>query len=139
VVRGGSSKPAPRKGRHGRGGSSGRAKGGAARAAARARVGSSRASRGSSAASFRAFGEHLRAQKQDVAGIALILFGVLAGLGTYADAAGPVGSFLEAVALGLVGLVGYVVPVLLTWFGLLVVVGRPSPEVGRIAVGLALI
>jgi DNA segregation ATPase FtsK/SpoIIIE, S-DNA-T family len=64
---------------------------------------------------------------------------VLAGLGTYADAAGPVGSFLEAVALGLVGLVGYVVPVLLAWFGLLVVVGRPSPEVGRIAVGLALV
>jgi DNA segregation ATPase FtsK/SpoIIIE, S-DNA-T family len=86
-----------------------------------------------------AFGDHLGAQKQDVAGIALILLGVLAGLGTYADAAGPVGSFLEAVALGLLGLLGYAVPILLAWFGLLVVIGRPSPEIGRIAVGLALI
>jgi DNA segregation ATPase FtsK/SpoIIIE, S-DNA-T family len=86
-----------------------------------------------------AFGDHLGAQKQDAAGIALILVGVLAGLGTYADAAGPVGSFLEAVALGLLGLLGYAVPVLLAWFGLLVVIGRPSPEIGRIAVGLALL
>jgi DNA segregation ATPase FtsK/SpoIIIE, S-DNA-T family len=86
-----------------------------------------------------AFGDHLGAQKQDVAGIALILLGVLAGLGAYADAAGPVGSFLEAVSLGLLGLLGYAVPILLAWFGLLVVIGRPSPEIGRIAVGLALI
>jgi DNA segregation ATPase FtsK/SpoIIIE, S-DNA-T family len=86
-----------------------------------------------------AFGDHLGAQKQDVAGIALILLGVLAGLGTYADAAGPVGSFLEAVALGLFGLVGYAVPVLFAWFGLLVVIGRPSPEIGRIAVGSVLL
>jgi DNA segregation ATPase FtsK/SpoIIIE, S-DNA-T family len=86
-----------------------------------------------------AFGDHLGAQKQDVAGIALILLGVLAGLGTYADAAGPVGSFLEAVSLGLLGLLGYAVPILLAWFGLLVVIGRPSPEIGRIAVGLALL
>jgi DNA segregation ATPase FtsK/SpoIIIE, S-DNA-T family len=86
-----------------------------------------------------AFGDHLGAQKQDVAGIALILLGVLAGLGTYADAAGPVGSFLEAVSLGLLGLLGYAVPIVLAWFGLLVVIGRPSPEIGRIAVGLALL
>jgi DNA segregation ATPase FtsK/SpoIIIE, S-DNA-T family len=86
-----------------------------------------------------AFGHHLGAQKQDAAGIALILVGVLAGLGTYADAAGPVGSFLEAVALGLLGLLGFAVPVLLAWFGLLVVLGRPSPEIGRIAVGLVLL
>ncbi|MEX2505282.1 MAG: DNA translocase FtsK, partial [Egicoccus sp.] len=65
----------------------------------------------------------------------LILLGVLTGLGTYADAAGPVGNFLEAVALGLLGLLGYAVPVLLAWFGLLVVIGRPSPEIGRIGVG----
>ncbi|HSK22619.1 MAG TPA: DNA translocase FtsK [Egicoccus sp.] len=82
-----------------------------------------------------AFGEHLSAQKQDAVGILLILLGVLTGLGIYADAAGPVGNFLEAVALGLLGLLGYVVPVLLAWFGLLVVIGRPSPEIGRIGVG----
>ena len=64
---------------------------------------------------------------------------MLAGLGIYADAAGPVGNFLEAVSLGLFGLAGYVVPTLFAWFGLLIVVGRPSPEVGRIAVGSVLL
>ena len=82
-----------------------------------------------------AFREHLGERRRDIGGLALIVLGVLAGLGTYADAAGPVGEFLEAVALGLFGLVGYATPVVLTWFGLLVVIGRPGPEVGRIAVG----
>ncbi|MFA9444685.1 DNA translocase FtsK [Egicoccus sp. AB-alg6-2] len=86
-----------------------------------------------------AFGEHLSAQKQDALGILLILLGVLTALGTYADAAGPVGSFLEAVSLGLLGLLGYAVPVLLAWFGVLVVIGRPSPELGRIGVGAFLL
>jgi DNA segregation ATPase FtsK/SpoIIIE, S-DNA-T family len=85
------------------------------------------------------FGQHLRAQRQDVGGIALILLGVLFGLGTYADAAGPVGEFLQAMALGLLGLVGYAIPVLLAWLGLLIVIGRPSPEIGRIIVGSILL
>ena len=84
---------------------------------------------------LRPFRDHLGAQKQDAAGIALIVVGVVTGLGTYADAAGPVGAFLEATTLGLLGLVGYLVPVLLAWFGLLVVIGRPGEEIGRIAVG----
>jgi DNA segregation ATPase FtsK/SpoIIIE, S-DNA-T family len=74
-----------------------------------------------------------------VVGIGLILLGVLAGLGMYASAAGPVGDFLEAMARGLLGLAGFAVPVLLAWFGLLVVMGRPSPEIGRIAIGAALL
>ncbi len=82
-----------------------------------------------------AFREHLGERRRDMGGLALIVLGVLAGLGTYADAAGPVGEFLEAVALGLFGLAGYATPVVVTWFGLLVVLGRPGPEVGRIAVG----
>lgn len=81
---------------------------------------------------------HLGERRREIGGLALIVLGVVAGLGTYADAAGPVGEFLEAIALGLLGLVGYVVPVVVTWFGLLVVIGRPAPEVGRIAVGAAL-
>ncbi len=90
---------------------------------------------GSSSGVSSALAEHLGERRQDIGGLALVVLGVLAGLGTYADAAGPVGEFLEAVALGLVGLVGYLVPVLVTWFGLLVVIGRPAPEVGRIAIG----
>jgi DNA segregation ATPase FtsK/SpoIIIE, S-DNA-T family len=87
----------------------------------------------------RAFASHLGEQKQDVAGIALVLLGVLAGLGMYAEAGGPVGAFLEAVLRGLLGLAGYAVPPLVAWFGLLVVLGRPAPEVGRIAVGSVLV
>jgi len=82
-----------------------------------------------------AFREHLGDRRRDAGGLALVVIGVLAGLGTYADAAGPVGDFLEAVALGLFGLLGFALPVVVAWFGLLVVVGRPSPEIGRIAVG----
>jgi DNA segregation ATPase FtsK/SpoIIIE, S-DNA-T family len=87
----------------------------------------------------RAFASHLGEQKQDVVGVLLVLFGVLAGLGLYAGAGGPVGDFLEAVARGLLGLAGYLVPPLIVWFGLLVVLGRPSPEIGRIAVGSTLL
>jgi DNA segregation ATPase FtsK/SpoIIIE, S-DNA-T family len=85
------------------------------------------------------FRGHLAEQRSDATGIALLVLGVVAGLGTYADAAGPVGAFLEAVALGLLGLVGYTVPVALAWFGLLVVLGRPAPELGRIVVGAVLL
>jgi DNA segregation ATPase FtsK/SpoIIIE, S-DNA-T family len=83
--------------------------------------------------------EHLAEQRQDVVGIGLILLGVLAGLGMYASAAGPVGDFLEATARGLLGLAGFAVPVVFAWFGILVVMGRPSPEIGRIAIGAALL
>jgi DNA segregation ATPase FtsK/SpoIIIE, S-DNA-T family len=87
----------------------------------------------------RAFASHLGEQKQDVVGVTLVLVGVLAGLGLYAGAGGPVGDFLEAVARGLLGIAGYLVPPLIVWFGLLVVLGRPSPEIGRIAVGSTLL
>lgn len=84
---------------------------------------------------FGAFREHLGAQRRDVGGLLLLLIGILTGLGTYANAAGPVGEFLQAIALGVLGLAGYMLPVIFAWFGLLVMIGRPSPEVGRIAVG----
>ncbi len=78
-------------------------------------------------------------QRQDVFGILLILLGVLCGLGTYADAAGPVGEVLNAVALGLLGLVGYAVPPLLAWLGLAIVIGRPAESVGRVVAGATLL
>ena len=86
-----------------------------------------------------AFREHLGERRRDVAGIALVLLGVLAGLGIYAGAAGPVGDFLEAVTLGLFGLVGYLAPVLLVWFGGLAVAARSETEIGRIAVGVVIL
>ena len=85
-----------------------------------------------------AFRTHVGDQARDAAGIALILFGVLVGLGMYVHAAGPVGAFLEAIFRGLLGVYGYVVPPLTLYFGVMVVLDRPSHDVGRIAVGLVL-
>jgi DNA segregation ATPase FtsK/SpoIIIE, S-DNA-T family len=83
----------------------------------------------------RAVGRHFGAQRRDVAGIALLLLGVLTGLGVYADAAGPVGNGLKAAALGLLGLAGYLVPVLVVWLGLQIVIGREDADVGRAVLG----
>ncbi len=82
---------------------------------------------------------HVADQSEDAWGIGLILFAVLTGLGMYAAAAGPVGEFLEAILRGVLGVFGYLVPIVLAYVGLLIVVDRPSPEIGRIAVGLSLI
>ena len=130
--RGGTARSNSSGGRGGSGGGRGGGRSGGGR-------GSATRKQGAVSKAGSAFGEHLSAQKQDAVGIFLILLGVLTGMGTYADAAGPVGSFLEAVSLGLLGLLGYAVPVLLAWFGLLVVIGRPSPEIGRIGVGAFLL
>ena len=100
--------------------------------------GSKTAKPGLVARSARAVATHVGDQSDDVIGLGLILLGVLSGLGMYAGAAGPFGDFLEAVFRGLLGVYGYVVPVLLVYFGVLVVVDRPRPDIGRIAVGMAL-
>ena len=81
---------------------------------------------------------HIGDQSDDVIGLGLVLLGILSGLGMYAGAAGPFGDFLEAVFRGLLGVYGYVVPVLLVYFGVLVVVDKPRPDIGRIAVGMVL-
>ena len=86
----------------------------------------------------RGFVRHLSEHSDDAVGLGLILVAVVAGLGIYADAAGPVGEFLDAVMRGLLGVYGFVVPVLLAYFGLLIAGGRPGPDVGRVAVGIAL-
>ncbi len=86
----------------------------------------------------KAFRTHVGDQARDAYGIALILFAVLVGLGMYVHAAGPIGAFLEAVFRGLLGVYGYVVPPLTLYFGVMVVLDRPSHDVGRIAVGLVL-
>ncbi len=77
-------------------------------------------------------------QRRDVWGIVLLLAAVITGLGTYLAAAGPVGAALTTFALGTFGLAGYLLPLLLAAFGVLLVIGRPGPEVGRVAFGTGL-
>ena len=77
-------------------------------------------------------------QRRDVWGIVLLLAAVITGLGIYLAAAGPVGSGLTTFALGTFGLAGYLLPPVLAAFGVLLVIGRPGPEVGRVAFGSGL-
>jgi hypothetical protein len=79
--------------------------------------------------------EHVGSQSNDLYGLLLILLGVISALALYADAAGPVGAFLEATWRGLFGVFGGVMPIVLLFFGGLVVFDRPAPVVGRVAVG----
>ena len=77
-------------------------------------------------------------QRRDVWGIVLLLAAVITGLGIYLAAAGPVGAALTTFALGTFGLAGYLLPPVLAAFGVLLVIGRPGPEVGRVAFGTGL-
>lgn len=86
-----------------------------------------------------AFREHVGNRRADAYGLALVLLGVLSGFAIYAGAAGPIGGFLEATWRGLFGVFGLAVPVLLVWFGGMVVMDKPAPTLGRIGVGTALI
>ncbi len=78
-------------------------------------------------------------QRRDVWGIVLLLAAVISGLGVYLDAAGPVGEGIETVARGGFGLIGYLLPVILLAFGVLLFIERSGPEVGRIGVGTVLL
>ena len=78
-------------------------------------------------------------QSRDVWGIVLLLVAVISGLGVYLDAAGPVGEAIDTLARGGFGLVGYLLPVLLLSFGVLLFIDRSGPEVGRIGTGTVLL
>ncbi|MEX0868108.1 MAG: DNA translocase FtsK, partial [Nitriliruptoraceae bacterium] len=86
-----------------------------------------------------AVSRHFSEIQRDVAGIALALVGVLAGLGIYAQAAGPVGRLLEAATLGAFGFIGYAVPVFVVAAGLAVVIDRPGTDLGRWILGGSLV
>ena len=65
----------------------------------------------------------------DVAGLLLILVGIVTALGVYAGAAGPLGSALASLSAGLVGRLDLVVPPLLVAGGVLVVIGPRRADV----------
>jgi S-DNA-T family DNA segregation ATPase FtsK/SpoIIIE len=81
------------------------------------------------------FVEHVGDRSADAWGLLLLLVAVIAGMGTYADAAGPVGAFLAALLRSLVGSPAVLAPVLLAALGLAIVFDRPATELGRVAVG----
>ena len=82
--------------------------------------------------------EHVGNHRHDLFGFGLLLFGVVAGLGLWFQAAGPVGAFIEAALRGLFGVYGHAVPPVLMWFGTMVVLDRPPATIGRVLVGLTI-
>jgi len=72
---------------------------------------------------------------RDLVGALLVIVGVLAGLGAYVDAAGPLGGWLDALVRGLLGVFGLLAPPLLVVGGLAVLAQRRPP--GRLTAGVA--
>ena len=77
-------------------------------------------------------------QADDVWGVALLVAGLLAALGIYADLAGPAGGALGTGTGLLLGWARFLLPPALAWVGLTLVQGRPRAEPARAVVGAAL-
>lgn len=76
----------------------------------------------------RAVASALDGHAADVVGLLLVALGLVAGLGVYADAAGPAGRWLDDAAGTLVGWGRLLVPVALVAGGVLLVRGEPDAE-----------
>jgi DNA segregation ATPase FtsK/SpoIIIE, S-DNA-T family len=80
----------------------------------------------------------------DVAGLVLIVVGVVAGLGIYADGAGPVGQGLATGFGAVVGLACWILPPALVGLGVIVIRGRrveaePAAIVGPVVGGVLIL
>jgi S-DNA-T family DNA segregation ATPase FtsK/SpoIIIE len=82
-----------------------------------------------------ALATHLGRQSDDVWGLALILAGLLAALGIYADLTGPLGRLLRDGSATVLGWGRLAVPVALAAVGAVLVRGRPRHEPARVAIG----
>ncbi len=78
---------------------------------------------------------YLGRQSDDVWGLLLILAGVLAALGIYADLTGPFGRVLRDGAGAVLGWGRILLPVALVGVGGVLVRGAPRPEPGRLVIG----
>jgi S-DNA-T family DNA segregation ATPase FtsK/SpoIIIE len=78
---------------------------------------------------------HLGRQSDDVWGLLLVLGGVLAALGIYADLTGPVGRVLNDGAGAMFGWGRLLLPVTLAGVGSVLVRGAPRTEPGRVVIG----
>lgn len=115
--------------------SRGKGRGGKGRGGSRASGQRTRGGPGRGARVVAAFREHVGDRSADAWGLLLVLVAVIAGLGTYADAAGPVGAFLAALLRSLVGAPAVLLPPVLVALGVAIVLDRPARELGRVSVG----
>jgi S-DNA-T family DNA segregation ATPase FtsK/SpoIIIE len=81
----------------------------------------------------------LSGQAAELTGVVLVVAGVLAGLGIYADLTGPAGRVVSDAAGSLLGVGRYVLPPVLLWFGARLVLGRTDRTTARVALGTTLL
>ncbi len=86
-----------------------------------------------------AFREHVGDRRSDAWGLLLVLLAVISALGTWSDAGGPVGAFLDALYHSLVGQFAVFLPLVLGALGAAIVFDRSARELGRIGVGSTLV
>jgi DNA segregation ATPase FtsK/SpoIIIE, S-DNA-T family len=86
-----------------------------------------------------AFREHVGDRRSDAWGLLLVLLAVISALGTWSDAGGPVGAFLDALYHSLVGQFAIFVPIAVGALGVAIVFDRTAREIGRIGVGSTLV
>ena len=79
-------------------------------------------------------GRHINRQRHDVAAAALLFFAVIAGLGLFAGAAGPIGRGVAWTCRALFGWSAPALPFLLAWIAGQTIRSR-TEEAGRVAVG----
>ncbi len=84
---------------------------------------------------LRAVAELLWERRRDLAGVLLLLTGVLLGLALHLDAAGPVGAGMAWLAVALLGLAAYLLAPALVAGGILLVLGRSGRDLGRLLLG----
>ena len=81
---------------------------------------------------------HVAGAPAEAWGVLVIVAAILAAFGIYSDGAGPVGAAFAFLASLAVGRAAIAVPLLLAAAGILVVLPRTRPHVGRVCIGLTL-
>ncbi|HJP66444.1 MAG TPA: DNA translocase FtsK 4TM domain-containing protein, partial [Actinomycetota bacterium] len=81
-------------------------------------------------------GRHLSSRKADLLGVGLLVLAALTVMGMWFGAGGPFGKLLLIASVGLLGPVGYAVPVLALFWAVLLLRGTAPEERGRMLVGL---
>jgi S-DNA-T family DNA segregation ATPase FtsK/SpoIIIE len=81
---------------------------------------------------------HLSPRAADAVGVAMFVLAALSALGLWFGAGGPFGILLDIVVRALFGPVGYILPVLAAYWGLLLIRGTARESRGRMLVGLAI-
>ncbi|MEX0990725.1 MAG: DNA translocase FtsK 4TM domain-containing protein [Actinomycetota bacterium] len=98
--------------------------------------GSSRSSKGSSRTPVR---QHLSPWARDAAGIGLVVVAVLCMLGLWFASGGPFGTFVTFIGRGSMGIFAIALPLLLLFWGVVLILGKAEDSRVRMAVGFAML